>query len=749
MNYGLDDIYGEIDRQAKSYGVDPVLARALFAAENTSGGRFTTNEVSATKVNPNSKASGLFQVIPDTEAALQRQGRLAASADPLGLPYQVSRGLSAISEMQGRQKRPGDPFELAVMYNAGTKPWQSYLAGGAIPAETQQYLQKVKTSMADQGVTLTPQQIEQLAMRGPSGGASTPGTASSSSQRTSVSSNLYDPAAMAAYQQARGAADTAFINAQGAVQQAGDARQNLGMDYVASILAAGQGAAQVAQSQTELELASAERRKQILAQANLDPTVNNNRVDMALRDLDETSARIDAMRPEIDRKMALNFFDNPIEWIGAQLALPGEISTYNALARQQGDQIARYDIASKIADGQITRTQATEVDQIAKLGADKAKEIAGRSVAAANQAAIQVQAAAASSALQLAQMAQMQLGAAERGLALSREKQLVTEGMSESQKKDALEQMQMDKINTLLTAAGAKSRAPGELGPQLFDRASFKSLPKKAQEELISAAQSGTFGSTPAEANAFLNNWAGGLQGMATGGDAYAPRAFAGVLAAADVESTKIRDQWQALNPGKTANMAQIRDAAINQVAGNFLIAAETNLYRQPESNPYKIDYQKIFTDPKVMQNMANNSYVQTMQKLGPGGAESVGSTYDEQRAMTRLMADIGLSKNPQAAIKKAAADIASFYSVAMPYQQMNTKYNLFGMKTPLKGYPVMMQQVNEGKKIDMADRTMVENALTKQFVSDQRIKKFFVTPQDVFPFAFEAQNTNPNPNLP
>lgn len=706
--YGLNDIYAEIERQAASYSVEPWVAKSLLAAENTPKGNLTgVSSISATKTSP-AGATGLFQLIPDTETALQKQGRLAASSDPLSLPYQVSRGLAAISEMQQRQKRPGDPLELAVMYNAGTAPHKSYLAGGAIPAETQQYLQKVKNSMAEQGITLTPQQIEQMA------GSQQPGSSSSSSsQRTSTSSQLFDPVALAQYQTARGVADTAFLNAQGAVQDATLQRGSLGMDFVQSLLSAGDAAGAAAKAQTDLDLAAAAQKKAILAKANLDPALANNRMEVALQQLDETSAQIDALRPEIDRKLALSFFDNPLEWVAAQVSLPGEVAAYNNLTRLQGDQISRYDVASKIADGQITRSQATQVDEIGKLGAAKAQEIAAKAAAAAKQAQIQVQASAVSGALQLAQMAQMQLGAAERGLALTRERQTVTEGLSQAEQKAALEKLQMDKINAVLEASGSPNKMTAQ---------DLKLARPAQREALMQAGQRGTYGADPAEAFQFLDDNSGGLNGLMRTNQAYQARSFASVLAAAEREVDAMATAFQAANPGKTADRSKVRLAAINKVAGEFHSAAESDMYRQSDANPYKIDYQRVLNDPKLAENLANNSYAQTMLKLGPGGAESIGNTYDEQRVMSRLLADIRLSKNPQAAIQKAAADISGFYTAAMLEQQKNTQYNMFGFRTPTRGYPMMMQQINNGLKIDMADRTMVERALTQQFAMDKKV---------------------------
>lgn len=319
-DFSVDEIMRTIDEMAPSFGVDPKVAKSIIVAENTSDGRIKRGTFSGDATNSN-RTMGIGQVIPTTARGLQQAGFLPADwkFDPNDLKSQLSASLAAMKEMKGRQRNPDDPLELGAMYNGGNDAWKAYQAGQKLNPETAQYLQKQRTYMADN--QMTPQQIERAASQ-----PATPGMRRGSSSSTSTTRNVFDEGALDSFNAASGFlqdtigdAFTALDNRQNGVGAAGAQVQD-------SIMAAGAAAGASAMATATMKAAGEARRAALLTRANLNPEQTDNRMDQALRALDETSVMLEQKRPEIDARMSVGFFDNPLEWLVNQTRLPGMIS---------------------------------------------------------------------------------------------------------------------------------------------------------------------------------------------------------------------------------------------------------------------------------------------------------------------------------------------------------------------------------------------------------------------------------------
>ena len=292
-NFSIQEVLQEIERQASAAGMDPAVAKAIFAAENSADGNIKRTSVSGTTTSPVG-ARGVMQTMPRTEELLKEGGWLPTtwSFNPSDLKGQVQAGLAAIREMQSRQKDKNDPLELAAMYNGGTQAWRNYRAGllDQLPAETRGYFEKVKTALGQsQGTQMatsqTPQQIERAASTGvpisgtppnngnPGGGGN---TFSASRSGTSTRSTSYDAERIAAAMssgiqliQQGGSLDTALLDIGTAVADRKTAEQGqlLAIETIANT------AAQATQAETAVAAAGATRRKQILDTANINPDV--------------------------------------------------------------------------------------------------------------------------------------------------------------------------------------------------------------------------------------------------------------------------------------------------------------------------------------------------------------------------------------------------------------------------------------------------------------------------------------------
>lgn len=710
-DFAIGDIYSTIEELAPKYGVDPKVAKMFLTAENTGSGSTTSRSTyNGAAVSPKG-ASGLMQVMPATAEGLKQAGFLPAdwTNDPTNLQSQISAGLAAIKEMQPRQRDPNDVRELGAMYNGGNAAHKAYLAGRPMNAETTQYIKKLERSAMELGTPLTPQQIERQASSGNSTGPN--GNTSSTSSRTTTRSTLFDPAAMADYDQAFNTSQLAFSNASQQVAQTSADRPGMVMDTMQAILDAGTAAATKAGAEAAIATAGALRRQDILSKANLDPAAANNRAQVALDALDSTSAQVDARRGAMDEMLSASIFDDPFKWLSAQIKLPGAVSEYNNIVRLQQDQLGRYNAAKDIAGSQITLSQGTEADEIAKAGVAAANAASSEAVAKAKLLQQQAQGKNVSDAMSLAALARQGTGEALQRVNLTAQKLAESEGISEKEASKKLMDQNLADINRVMKAAGSQRE---------IDAARYKSLPAKGREMLDQAASRGTFGSDFVEAVEFIDNF-GSLQGMAVGNNLGAARWVQKTRETASNKTLAAQQEWDSpKNPNrmKPFDIVKVQREQLAATANAYAGQAAVNMTNAPDSNPYKADYASIAKSP----DMAGNVYAQLILKNGPQATvDKLYDTYDENAFMNRLDTNIFYSKDPAMAVKKTAADIAAFYQAAAKKAVTDTNYPMFGMSKPQKTYALQLPQMAGGKlgTIDMGDPVQVERMFMMSYAQN------------------------------
>lgn len=696
-DFSVDEIMRTIDEMAPSFGVDPGIAKSIIVAENTKDGRIRRGSFSGDATNSN-QTMGIGQVIPTTARGLQQAGLLPPDwkFDPNDLKSQLSASLAAMKDMKSRLRNPDDPLELGAYYNGGTKGLENYQAGRPLVPETAQYLQKQRTYMADN--QMTPQQIERAASQ-----PAAPRTFKSTNSSTTTSRNVFDEGALANFNSASGLLNTAIGDAYSAL----DARTNgvsaMGDQLVGSILAAGEAAGSSAMATATMRAAGEARRAALLTRANLNPEQTDNRMDQALSALDTTSALLEQKRPEIDQRMSVGIFDNPLEWLVNQTRLPGMIGEYNGLVGQQKDALAKYEAAKGIATSAIDMSQAIDADKTLLAGAALANAETAKAQMQSDQVKLQLQQKSASDALQAVQLANTAASNSLQQVMLTKQMEAVRQGESEAEARTKGEQAALSEFNMLVKAAGGAGIA--------YDR--FKQLTPKAREEILSANSSGKFGSDIVKAIGFVNKY-GNWDAMATNGQ-LAVRTWvndSSIEVGKALEQEKVKAA--AMGKANTFNPDKAEAALWEAKAAQYQSAAAVNMRAAPDANPYKISYKNIIADPK----WDGNAFVGLMKKYGPDGTERQFTNYDEQAFLQRAVTVARLSGDPAGATKKLAADISSFYKQASREQQMITKPQMFGLQTPSKTYPVMLPAYSTGaipKSIDLGDGSQVENFLTRQ----------------------------------
>ena len=707
MEFKLEDVLAEIDKQATAFGVNPRTAKAIVVAENTSDGSLAKKtKYDGAAVSMEGKgARGVMQVMPATAKGLQQAGFLPAdwTHDPANLSSQVQAGLAAIKEKLGRMNNPDDLGEVASVYNGSTRTHKAYKAGNfaALPPETQHYIMKLRRADMELGGT---QGNNPSAYVPPAGGS----TATPTAGRSTTRSVTYDPSQMDGFMSSVMSAvrpGGAFDITTQAVVEAGQQRQLLSQEVVNAVTAKGNAAAAEAGAIATRTAAGEARRAQILTAANLNPDATENAMTRAMAIVNETDAQLAMMKPEIDARMAVGFFDNPLEWLINQTRLPGMVETYNGVVSTQKSAQQAFAARASIATTQQQISSSMDADLILKQGKATSERIAADAAEAAGRVKLETAGAEARDALTSMQLLGQKIGLQGQALQLSRQTVSETAGETEKQKLVRAEEDNLANINKVLVAAG---------GNPIPSVAQFKQLPSAKKEILLSAASSGKFGKNFAESFELLYN-DGNRDKVATGGGATVIHWVNGTAGAAG--TTVQQEQLTAEKLKQKYDAKKQLPEELNKLQTQYEAQAASDMRLASKYNPYKLDYGMMSKLPELQ----TNAVAAWINKYGPKGTEPMMAQVDEQFIVQKFAQSVAQGTMTVAA---AAKELSDYYRTATAKQAELTQYSLFGMAKPEKTYAVRIKDTDFSTvPVDLGNPTQVENLLVKRVAYDRRFE--------------------------
>lgn len=704
-DFSLAEVFQEIEKQAKEMGVDPMMAKALAVAENTSSGSIAGKKTySGSAVSPVG-ASGVMQVMPATARGLQQAGFLPPEwkHDPSNLSTQVQAGLAAIKEKMRRMNDPSDIGEMASVYNGSSKTHAAYKAGrmDLLPEETKQYAEKLRRATMELGGNAG-------AGRGTQGVAeaqalSTPGattTRTSTSQRQA----LYDPVAQQTflddilnYTGAGGGVDQTVAQ----LQQAAANRGAAGEELLAAITAAGAAKGEEAASKAALQAGAASQRAVILAKMNLNPAKTGNEMDKAFDTITTTGDQISAMRADINNRQQTNIVTNPLQWLIDKSVLPGLVKKFNGTVDVQNDAIARYRDLASITGTQQSLSAATDADGILRAG--KAAADSDAADAAAKAAGLKVELAGAeirdmqTTKSLMGQKLDLQL----KALQLSKVTETSSTSDSERVAAKKFEEQTFANIQNMIKAAGGNPPA---------NITELKMLTPKKREALMQAATSGTFGENFSESFQFV--WENGNRAkLATQGGAGVVTWIQGTAQEASklvgvqaAEAEKFKKHFD----GKKA-----LPEVLNAMQSKYEAEGAKNMREASEFNPLRIEYKSASDAPELK----NNAMAIWLKEYGPGGPKETMQKVDEGRVVQKFAQAV---KDGSMTPAYAAGQISEYYKIATVKQAKATNYPMFGISKPSKTYVVQLPDLGASSStVDLGDPVQVENALTRKIVAD------------------------------
>lgn len=708
--FSVPEVEAELRRQAPLFDVLPEYAIALFRAENSASGDIKSTTAKGDAVSEKG-ASGVMQVMPATARGLQKAGLLPPEYkfDPNNLSSQVMAGLAAIKDVQGRMKNPNDLYELGAGYNGSPAVHKAYNSNKPIPAETANYLQKLQVAANNLGLNIGAPNMADLQLSPsasvPITGATTTadsGDSSSTTSRSSTKTNVFDPAALKMFSDMIMGA----VQPQGSIDQTanlimagGQQRRDAASALATAITAKADAAGEEASISALRDATAATRKTSILTQLNLNPDFIANEMVNAADVINKTDAALLAMRPEIDSRMNVGMYDNPVEWFINQTRLPSMVGTYNSVIDQQRFATDRYKTLTTLADTQAKLSTGMDADLIAKEGLAKAARIA----AGAKEDLAKLQydniSATTRDALTIAHLTGTKVELAGRLLATSRETNINSESDNEKAAAKAADQRDLDNVNRILVAGGAS--------PIESVRA-LNSLPAAKRELLRSAASSGKFGKNFAESFDYVSNY-GDINTIANKGGAAVKIWYDGTLRSVGQqvkdEATKAKAAGQKFDANKRM------EELLNEKGALYQAQASDDMRTADSSNPFKLAYTTLAKMPEL----ANNPLAIFINTYGPSGKEPRFDKVDEQYIMQRFGFSVASGKMP---MQDAVKAITEFYKVAEQQQILNTSALMFGLSKPATTYTVKLNTPRgilsrKDMTVDLGDPVAVENFIT------------------------------------
>lgn len=711
--FSPEEVWAEVQRQAPAADVPLPLAKAILLSENTGTGQWKEGSQFNGDAVSGKKARGIFQTLPQTEEALKRLGHLPPNwqFSPDDLRVQVQAGMAALKEMRGRQKNKQDHLETAAMYNGGGVNWRKYLGGEQLHPETTGYLQKMRVAL---GITEKPkmgaQAIEQAVQQ--------PASASSgSAARTTSSKTSFDPAQFAAAMaqgfelvKAGGSIDTATLD----ILSAAEARKAAEMQQQQGIAMEADAAGNLATAQAATAGAAAARRKNILDAANMNPDMLTSDINAAFDTIARTDTALEPLGQEIDRRMSVGVFDNPLEWLVNQVRLPGMVGRFNAIANEQNRAISTAKTKQALITSQQSISTSMDADLIAREGVAAAAAAAGK---AQEQLGRAQAGAAGEAARDAANISSLAVDKVKVALSLTElTKQRISEGHATTEREAKMQAVQItvDRVNNYLKMIGSSTVHT----PESFTG----TLSKATQDELVARSGTGIIAKTFSEAATVIDG-AGNLGKIAEDGDAAMTTWFRGTTTEAQRMTeldTKLLDQ-QAKITGKVVKRDEILAGNMNKMQAIY--AGETaDMRTASQYNPYKIEYTQLIKDPKL----AANPVALFISEFGPTSKQPAMTKIDEKVLLDRISYGIADGRYTTA---QAAEFVTQFFQVGVDQQFRATKYGLFGMEKP-KGYVVKIPkegffttQTQPVGSLDLTNPAAVESHLTLATATRARAK--------------------------
>lgn len=671
-------IFDYIDQNAGKFGIDANLAKRIFIAENLKtdqrGQNSIPQTVSSSQVSGKG-ATGVMQVLPATHANLIQQGYLPADHRMDTWQSQVDAGLAAL-KAKSKEHKTSDPAIIAAAYQGGNDAARFVREGTPekLGPEGRRYQERIVAA----DLLLNP------------GRTGTPTTSTPQLARTA--SNDVIAKGMEAYLDTIQKNSRLLDDLVKSVTTSGEDAAKAKAKVAAEAISAGMAAGQAAEITGTIDAASEVMRERISNLLNLNTRKIDNLVSTELSKQQRIESDLERMRPEIESRRAVGFFDNPIQWLINATILPGEITSYNAKTRQFNESFNKVRSYQTLAKEQQNVDVAGVADLLARKGLITARLKQSEAGVRAAEAEADVAGVKAAAVMQVARLtaeqASQKIQALEFGLRLEERRERGT--------LKAEEAAELDEINKRLTLVSAAIGAPG-MNMTILKR----TKDKESKDMWEDATRTNQAGSSFAKATAFIES-EGSVPGMIRGGRAEFGKLNEAWQIRLRDEAYKIQTTWKEINPlgGPAPNNKRAREIAAEQMEQSFYKDKGSNMATASDLNPYKVNHKSTVNDYR---GDKSNPVFQWVQKQLAAGLDINDVVLTETLRKQVVAGQI----DP----KVAAAAVAEYYSEAIARNNRARDFTFVGLR-PQDDYLTVPRGRN--RAVDMASVTSIENWLTE-----------------------------------
>lgn len=461
-----------------------------------------------------------------------------------------------------------------------------------------------------------------------------------------------------------------------------------------AVLKAGEANADAERTTGMIDAAAAGTRERILKIANLNSSDAGNAFAKSLAERMQIREKRTKLGDEIDEKMSVGLFDNPLQWLINQTVLPGQVATYNGLARKENDSIHLVEALQS----EVKRQEELDLGATSDLYLTRSISIANAKSATASAQSSQLKAEAgslrAAKAMNIASLLERRMAQQEN---------LSKWEITLAERKEGA-QLKADAAADIKDKDEKVKKVGAMVGNNL---ASFKWLQgqgKDVQEEWAKRAGSGNLGDDFAESFAFIKRF-GDLNNMRAGGlgeFADMQRAFQQTVTS---RAQEIQDTWMAKHPenAKVPNRKEAEYLASRDMEIEWTANKEKNMFNASQYNPYKVNHKVEFLKYKGDKGNPVYQMVQDAYKSG--------QLVDDK---TLVDATQELVKQGVLHPREAANALAEYYNDAISRNNGDRYLTLMGLDRQ-KNYNIRPE--GSVAPIDLTNPVVTENYLTQRFM--------------------------------
>lgn len=707
-----------VDSVARRMGVDSRLAQSIVLAENMGSNGVIPTTISTTKVSPK-QAYGISQITPDTYEGLKSQGYLPADHSLDSWQRQVEAGVAAL-KAKSKEHKTNDPVILAAAYNAGNNGAKLASEGNydALPAETKDYLNKLR--MAD--TYLAPNSPRDIH------GQTFPGVPDPRTVRDSrfPSVGVQSVAVTDSVSSPNATKDRAILVMEQGMERNRDVLENLIKQVTGStedaaaelnsashdLLRAATAEGTAAEITATMNAANAQIRERNLQISNLDTRRADNEFARLLSENVELQNRREPVRREIDARMSVGFFDNPLQWLVNQTILPGKVEEYNALARRENDNSAKLSDLQARVTAQNAIAAGPTADLYLQHGLALKDSAAAKATADAAKLRSQASGLIAQKVLSIASLRERIAADQER---LERWKIILSDQRDKDQKKAEDLERERD-LNRRLQLIG------DTIGAEGLNLETLKRRSKKEQEEILKRADTLTLGDSFADAYEFVTKY-GDLTNLRLKGAAEFSDMMRAMQTVIKRRGEEIRNTWAAQHPElatKPPSAALAERMAAEEYGRIWEGAKDNNLLIADNTNPYRANHQKMAVIWKGDENNPIYRMVREAQK--------------NQQLVTDtqlIEATRNLVRTRALTPAQAAAAFSEYYSSVI--DRNNTDRNLRSLGLQSQETYRVKSPGGPSPTLDLTNTVAVENHFTADYAKYLRSRAIGVTEEFIF----------------